>query len=126
MPIFKRYYIADIPGMGWTAKFYVTHYIHYICAIILFGLFAYLIVEYLLRYKKNYSLTTHAYIKIILLGGLVLSGALKVISNLSGVTFKQITITILDMIHTSFTFLFLIAALIFVIIKKKWLKARES
>jgi hypothetical protein len=29
MPIFKRYYIADIPGFGWLAQFYVTHYIHY-------------------------------------------------------------------------------------------------
>ena len=29
MPIFKRYYIADIPGLGWLAKFYITHYIHY-------------------------------------------------------------------------------------------------
>ena len=33
MPIFKRYYISDIPGMGWLAKFYVTHYIHYLGAI---------------------------------------------------------------------------------------------
>ena len=30
MPIFKRYYIADIPGFGWLAQFYVTHYIHYL------------------------------------------------------------------------------------------------
>ena len=36
MPIFKRYYIADIPGLAWTAKFYVTHYLHYLGAILLF------------------------------------------------------------------------------------------
>jgi len=24
MPIFKRYYIADIPGLSWTADYYIT------------------------------------------------------------------------------------------------------
>ncbi len=41
MPIFKRYYIADIPGLAWLADFYATHYIHYIGAVILFGFFVY-------------------------------------------------------------------------------------
>ncbi len=35
MPIFKRYYIADTPGLGWLAQFYVTHIIHYISATVL-------------------------------------------------------------------------------------------
>jgi len=30
MPVFKRYYIADIPGLGWLAQFFVTHYMHYL------------------------------------------------------------------------------------------------
>ncbi|MBW2050308.1 MAG: hypothetical protein JRJ09_17530, partial [Deltaproteobacteria bacterium] len=38
MPIFKRYYISDIPGMAWSADFYATHYIHYMGAILLLGL----------------------------------------------------------------------------------------
>ena len=42
MPIFKRYYIADIPGLGWLAEFFVTHYIHYLGAIVLLGLIAYI------------------------------------------------------------------------------------
>ncbi len=24
MPIFKRYYVADLPGLGWLAEYYVT------------------------------------------------------------------------------------------------------
>ena len=44
MPIFKRYYIADIPGLGWLAQFDVTHYIHYLFAIILIGLTSYFLV----------------------------------------------------------------------------------
>ncbi|MDJ0667751.1 MAG: hypothetical protein QNJ61_10750, partial [Desulfobacterales bacterium] len=38
MPIFKRYYIADLPGLGWLAQFYTTHYIHYLGAILLLGI----------------------------------------------------------------------------------------
>ena len=26
MPIFKRYHVSDIPGMGWSADFYLTHF----------------------------------------------------------------------------------------------------
>jgi hypothetical protein len=28
MPIFKRYYISDIPALGWSSDFYFTHAIH--------------------------------------------------------------------------------------------------
>lgn len=35
MPIFKRYGIADVPGLGWTADFYVTHLMHYAAAAVL-------------------------------------------------------------------------------------------
>ena len=46
MPIFKRYYIADIPGLGWLAKFYITHFIHYLGAILILALLAYIILRY--------------------------------------------------------------------------------
>ena len=36
MPLYKRYYIADIPGMAWSADFYITHLLHYIFSILLF------------------------------------------------------------------------------------------
>lgn len=28
MPIFKRYYLADLPGMGWTADYLLLHTLH--------------------------------------------------------------------------------------------------
>ena len=30
MPIYKRYYLSDIPGFGWLAEFFIIHYIHYL------------------------------------------------------------------------------------------------
>lgn len=41
MPIFKRYYIADIPGFGWLANFELTHVLHYGFAIVFCLLFFY-------------------------------------------------------------------------------------
>ena len=54
IPIFKRYCIADVPGLAWTAEFYVTHYLHYIGSIMLFILFVYVIVVYfgLMRFRR--------------------------------------------------------------------------
>jgi len=47
MPIFKRYYIADIPGLGWLAQFYVTHIIHYAAASVLIALVLYILFDFI-------------------------------------------------------------------------------
>ena len=57
MPIFKRYYIADIPGLAWLDQYYVTHTIHYLGAIALLALIAYGLVIYGAMLRKQYRLT---------------------------------------------------------------------
>ena len=76
MPIFKRYYIADIPGLGWLAHFYVTHYIHYLAAILFLALAAYMIVDYLIPQKKHLRLTASGYVRGAILAGILISGLL--------------------------------------------------
>ena len=68
MPIFNRYYVSEIPGMGWAADFYLTHTIHYLGAIVLFALFAYAVTDYLLAGKSRARLTASAYVRLALLG----------------------------------------------------------
>lgn len=41
MPVYKRYMVADLPGMAWTADYSVTLFIHYAAAIVLIGVAAY-------------------------------------------------------------------------------------
>lgn len=123
MPIFKRYYIADIPGFGWLAQFYVTHVIHYVSAIVLIAFACYLVTNFLL-YKKNIAdITGIGFLKICLILGLILTGALLVYKNLSGVYFNHILISILDLAHLGFCMMLLFAGLYSVIQKRKWLKA---
>lgn len=99
MPIFKRYYIADIPGLGWLAQFYVTHYLHYLGAIVLLGLAAYYGVLYLADRRRTLKISAYGWIQGGLMAGIVATGALRVIKNYTGVTMSSGLIVFLDILH---------------------------
>ena len=120
MPIFKRYYISDIPGMGWAAKFYLTHYIHYLGAIFLLALIAYAITSYFLEDKKYARLTGAAYVRIALLGAIVVTGIFRVLKNLPDIVFSPGFTLFIDISHLGFMMFYLMAAIIFLITGSGW------
>jgi len=120
MPIFKRYYVSDIPGMGWSADFYLTHYIHYLGAIFLLGFLAYVIVDYVLSGRKELTLTSSAYVRIVLLGGIVTTGIFRVLKNMPDVVFSPGFTLFIDISHLGFMMLYLLMALVFLIMKSGW------
>ncbi|MBU1713843.1 MAG: hypothetical protein KKD47_12200 [Proteobacteria bacterium] len=124
MPIFKRYYIADIPGLGWLARFYVTHYMHYICAALLIGFSAYIITGYVMAGRKKSELTVTGYLRGALIAGLIATGILLVIRNFEGYMFSHNFIIFLDLSHLALVMLFLLTSLYCLIFKKKW--SRDS
>jgi len=124
MPIFKRYYIADIPGLGWLAEFFVTHYIHYLGAIVLLALIAYLAADYLVLKRNSRRLTASGYIRLVLLTGILISGGLLVIRNLTGTHFSFEFIIFLDITHLGLVVALLIVSLYFLIRKKHWTTIR--
>ena len=124
MPIFKRYYIADIPGMGWAADFYLTHYIHYIGAIFLFGFFAYVVTDYLISTRRHYLLTPSAYVRIVLLACIAGTGIFRVLKNLPDVVFSPDFTMFIDISHLVFMMMYLVAGLIFMIFRLGWTKEK--
>lgn len=122
MPIFKRYYIADIPGLGWLDEFYVTHYLHYLAAAVLLVLVFEGAFGYLLMLRKHYRITVSGGIRGVLLSGLILTGALMAVKNFSGYWFSQQTIIALDILHIALTVFYLIAALWAQVAKIKWIE----
>ncbi len=124
MPIFKRYYIADIPGLGWLAKFYITHFIHYLGAILILALLAYIILRYVLMDKNNLRLTMTGYIRGGLLGGILVTGVFLVLRNLKNIWFPPGFIIFLDITHLGLVMSFLVMALYCLIFRKQWTKVR--
>lgn len=124
MPIFKRYYIADIPGLGWLAEFFVTHYIHYLGAIVFLALAAFMIADYLISKRNSRHVTASGYVRIALLTGILISGALLVIRNLTGTNFAPEFIIFLDLIHLGLVMVFLFVSLYCLILKKHWTTER--
>ena len=124
MPIFKRYYIADIPGFGWLAQFFVTHYIHYLGAILILALVTYMIIDYLILQKKRIRLTASGYVRGTILAGILISGLLLVIRNLAGNPFAPGFIIFLDIAHLGMVMTFLIVAGYCLVRKRRWVTQR--
>ena len=82
MPIFKRYYIADIPGLGWLAAYYTTHMIHYMAAAIFLILLFWMATVYLANYRKSWQPTAMGWLRLILLALIVATGMLRTVKNL--------------------------------------------
>lgn len=124
MPIFKRYYIADIPGLGWLGQFYVTHYLHYLAAILFIALFAYFSVDHIATNRSRIKISVSGYARGLILIAILASGILMVIRNLAGYTFSANFIVFLDLAHLGSVMMFLLMALYSLIAKKQWTTAR--
>jgi hypothetical protein len=125
MPIFKRYYIADLPGLAWTGNYYITHYMHYTGAVILLTLCAYLCAAYIISGRISRRLTRAGLAGTLIFIILIASGALKVLSSARGVYFGRNLLISLDMAHTLFTFLLLITAALSAALRKPWIEERQ-
>lgn len=120
MPIFKRYYIADIPGFGWLAQFYITHIIHYTAAVVLIFFAAYVLCDFILNGSRLNRITASGYFKIGILAGLMVSGALMVVKNLPNIYWGHHVIIALDLIHLGLCIILLCVSFYTLIRKKRW------
>jgi hypothetical protein len=124
MPIFKRFYIADLPGLGWLADFYITHFIHYLGAILILALAAYMILDYGIMQRKRLRLTASGYLRGAILMGILISGLLLVMRNRSDTRFSPSFIILLDLTHLGLVMTFLTAAGYCLVRKRRWITPR--
>lgn len=126
MPIFKRYYIADIPGFGWLGDFYLTNKLHYLFGAVLLYCIAYLITAYLGVLSYRFRLTESGKIKSVLFIFLAATGVLRVVKNLNFVTMNPELVMIIDWAHLSLAILLGLAAILFWVFgNKKYLTERR-
>lgn len=110
MPIFKRYYIADIPGLGWLGDFFITYFLHYISATVLLALSAYVLTGYVLN-RSRYSITILGYIRAIILFFIFATGIILVFRNLPGYRFSPQFVVAMDFSHLGLMLIYMLAAL---------------
>ena len=124
MPIYKRYYMSDIPGLGWLANFYTTRNVHYLGAALLLGLLSYFLFDYFFLRRKNLKITMTGYLRIALLSGIVVTGVLFVVKNFPVHYFLHELIIALNLTHLGFVMAFLLVGLYCLIFKKRWTTLR--
>lgn len=124
MPIYNRYYLSDIPGLGWLADYYVTRNIHYIAAAVLLGLIFYGLFDFLFSQRRRLRLTKSGALRGALLAGIVVSGVLIVVKNFPHVYFSDSFIIGLDLFHIAAVMTFLLTNLVCLLGKMRWTVAR--
>jgi hypothetical protein len=122
MPIYKRYYMADIPGFGWLADFYVTRLVHYVGAALLLGLLAYALTDYLLRKRSIGTLSWSAVARGALLAVIILSGLFFVAKNLAGAYYPPAAIIAGNLIHLGAVMGLLALSLYCLLFRKLWVE----
>lgn len=120
MPIFKRYYIADLPGLGWLAQFYVTYTLHYISAIAFITVAAYVVANHWLIRRHRVRVSAAGAVRAAMLAWILLSGILLVFRNLPGYRYSPEVIVFLNFGHLGMVVLYLATAAVLRLMKKKW------
>jgi hydrogenase-4 membrane subunit HyfE len=85
MPLYGRYYIADIPGLAWSGNFIVNLKVHFLAAGVMFALAAYRLVGNLMRRKGPAAWAPAEKVLGAALILVLLSGLLITVKNLPGV-----------------------------------------
>ena len=126
MPIFKRYYIADIPGLGWLAQFYVNHFLHYLFGTLLLALISYLVIDWILISSNQRRLSVLGKGRAFILAGILLTGMLLSLKNFTIYLYPQFVIVALDLIHLGLVVIWLALSLITLFIKQGWIREPEK
>jgi hypothetical protein len=124
MPIYRRYYVSDIPGLGWLANFWTTRYVHYAGAVLLLALLAYAAVEFVGDRRYRRQLTPSGIVRVALLGMITVTGILFVVKNFSIYVFSPAFIVFLDLCHLGSVMAFLLVSLYCLVFKKRWTSLR--
>ncbi len=121
MPIFKRYYIADIPGLGWLGDFEATHLIHYGFALVFSAVVFYRGALYVMTHRFTDHppfLWTVKAAGAAMITGIMVSGFFLVARNLPGYRFSAGVISLFDVAHLGLVLMFLLFSLAVAVFKR--------
>jgi hypothetical protein len=110
MPLFKRYYLSDMPGLGWTADYLAVYHLHYGAAIVM----AFLIPLGISRGffaggeqgADSAALRAVNIVFALFFGGVIV----KIAAGSLGSTLPQTAAVMINMAHLALTFIFILVS----------------
>lgn len=99
MPLYRRYYIADIPGFAWSGDFFANLYVHYMAGAVLLGLSVYLCIQFLIQKRGYNRLTRSGLARAVALGLVLITGVIMVVKNLPGAVIPFPWVAVLTLGH---------------------------
>ena len=110
LPIMKRYYIADLPGLAWSADFFTTSDLHYLAAALLLALLAWRLSLDARLAEVTWSWGPRSWWGWGLLGLLALTGLAKAARNW-GLFMPPTAMVVLDLAHLGSAMAFMFTGL---------------
>lgn len=119
MPLYKRYYIADLPGMRWSGDFYLNMMVHYIAGALVLMTAVYFTIGFLTG-PRGKKLTRTGKIRTVLLALALLSGGLMALKNLPGINFRQTLLMSSDFLHFGAAMFFVMISIVCIVLRNRW------
>lgn len=121
MPLWKRYYVADLPGLAWSGDFLINVNVHIFAGSLLLAIGAYAIAASMMDRRSNTGkLTRSGTLRAVLLAVAIATGILMVVKNLPGIRFSMAALVIFNFTHMAAAVLFTIAALVSLVFRQPW------
>jgi len=103
MPIFKRYYLADLPGMAWTADYLLLHTLHLALAAVFLAWAGAWAGVWLVRRSRVAPLGAW---RVAVVAGLAATGLARAVKNLPDVWLSPGVVMAVDWAHLALALAF--------------------
>jgi len=122
LPIYKRYYLNEVPGFGWTADFYANIQLHYLAGAAVLAVTAFLALNHLLTRGRKPRLTKTGLVRLVALAAVLLSGLMMLLKNLPSVRLDPGLAQAMTLSHLGTVMVFLFFSLGCLIARARWLR----
>lgn len=124
MPLWKRYYIADIQGLRWAGHFYRNVQVHYVAGALLLALAAYFLVAYAFLRYQGVRLTKSGAVRAMLLSLALITGIIMAVKNLPGINFPVELLVAFNLSHMGSAVFFMLVSIGAFFARKPWVVER--
>jgi len=125
MPLYGRYYVADLPGLGWSGDFFLNVNVHILAGSVLLALAVYtLTASLLIRRPPADRLSFSGKTRGLLLALTLATGVIMVLKNLPSIHLPMTALIAFNFLHMGAAVFFMLAALIALIFRLPWRKTR--